>query len=171
MVGQFIRQRYDEAIQVTVDQSGGDLVLAASGYPQKPAREELVFLEESPDYCVPNQSTGSLGTGSRECNRTSTGVGGCGVLCCGRGFNTIEVEKNFDCSCKFHWCCYVKCQKCRKKVDIHVCKKPEDVRAVSSWHQGDTTAHKKRNNKKASKKGKKRRHKNQRKGADRGSSS
>lgn len=165
LVGDYLRRRYDDGIQVTVDQSGHELVLVDSRYPPKPARDDLVFLEESPDYCVPDHRTGSLGTGSRECNRTLTGVGGCEVLCCGRGFNTIQVEKNYKCSCKFHWCCYVKCQSCRKKMDIHVCKNPEDVRSVPAWHRAEVSVSKtfkrqKNKKKKGNKKGKKRRNKN-----------
>nr|XP_009927762.1 PREDICTED: protein Wnt-11-like [Haliaeetus albicilla] len=26
------------------------------------------------------------------------------------------------CHCKYHWCCYVVCKKCRRKVERYVCK-------------------------------------------------
>ena len=98
----------------------------ADRYPFKPPRDDLVFLEDSPDYCVPNSNTGSLGTTGRVCNRTIPGHGSCGVLCCGRGFNTIQIEEEYKCACKFHWCCSVKCKTCRRTVDKHMCKSPED---------------------------------------------
>ena len=103
-----------------------ELVVAEGTYHAKPLRDNLVFLEESPDYCVPNSNTGSLGTTGRVCNKTSPGHGSCGVLCCGRGFNTIQVEEEYKCACKFNWCCYVKCNICRRTVDKHVCKSPEE---------------------------------------------
>lgn len=51
---------------------------------------ELVYVEPSPDYCVADTKRGSLGTGGRECNRTSTGPDSCDLLCCGRGFTTTH---------------------------------------------------------------------------------
>ena len=126
VVGSYLRDRYQKGILVTVDQSGNELVVAEGTYPATPSRDNLVFLEESPDYCVPNSNTGSLGTTGRVCNKTSPGHGSCGVLCCGRGFNTIQVEEEYRCACKFHWCCYVKCNICRRTVDKHVCKSPEE---------------------------------------------
>ena len=131
-VGAVLRERYHNGILVTVDQSGNELVVADELYPVKPPRDDLVFLEESPDYCVPNSNTGSLGTTGRVCNKTTPGHGSCGILCCGRGFNTIQVEEEYKCACKFHWCCYVKCNTCRRTVDKHVCKSPEDE--VSSYN-------------------------------------
>ena len=134
VVGAYLRDKYINGVHVTVDQSGSELVLADPGYPMKPPRDDLVFLEDSPDYCVPNTNTGSLGTTGRVCNKTTPGHGSCGILCCGRGFNTIQVEEVYKCSCKFHWCCYVKCKTCKRTVDKHVCKPPEDGAASSGYN-------------------------------------
>lgn len=145
VVGDYLRQKYHNGILVTVDQSGNELVLAEATYPRKPAREDLVFLEESPDYCVPNTNTGSLGTTGRYCNKTSLGHGSCGVLCCGRGFNTIQSEEEFKCGCKFQWCCQVKCNTCRRTLDKHMCKSPEEndpFRASSLQFSSDSVASK-----------------------------
>lgn len=119
-VGTFLRKKYLSAIKVTVDQAGKTLTKINKS--KKPSGEALVFLEESPDYCLRGINTGSLGTGGRECNRTSNGLGSCAVLCCGRGFDTIESDDHSKCDCQFHWCCYVKCKSCRYKIDKHFCK-------------------------------------------------
>ena len=87
----------------------------------KPSRDDLVFLEESPDYCVRNSKTGSLGTAGRVCETTTLDNGNCAILCCERGFKTIQIEEEYQCACKFHWCCLVKCKVCRKIIDRHVC--------------------------------------------------
>ncbi|XP_029195179.1 protein Wnt-2b-A-like [Acropora millepora] len=148
VVGDYLRQKYHNGILVTVDQSGNELVVAEAMYPRKPAREDLVFLEESPDYCVPNTNTGSLGTTGRYCNKTSLGHGSCGVLCCGRGFNTIQIEQEFKCGCKFQWCCHVRCNTCRKTVDKHMCKSPEEndhVRGSSLQFSSDSVVRKESN--------------------------
>lgn len=148
VVGDYLRQKYHNGILVTVDQSGNELVVAEAMYPRKPAREDLVFLEESPDYCVRNTNTGSLGTTGRYCNKTSLGHGSCGVLCCGRGFNTIQIEQEFKCGCKFQWCCHVRCNTCRKTVDKHMCKSPEEndrVRGSSLQFSSDSVVRKESN--------------------------
>lgn len=149
VVGEYLRERYHNGVLVTVDQSGNELVVAEAMLPVKPPRDDLVFLEESPDYCVPNTNTGSLGTTGRYCNKTSLGHGSCGVLCCGRGFNTIQVEEEFKCGCKFQWCCHVKCDTCRRTVDKHICKSPEDndqFKDSSSQVSSDSVAVKESNN-------------------------
>ena len=40
---------------------------------KSPRRSDLVFLQESPNYCERDPSTGSMGTVGRQCNRTSKG--------------------------------------------------------------------------------------------------
>ena len=120
VVGKFLRAQYFNSIKVTADQYGKSLTKINKK--KKPSREMLVYLEESPDYCLPNVDSGSLGTGGRECNRTSNGIGSCAVLCCGRGFDTMERADESKCDCQFHWCCYVKCKSCRYKIRKHFCK-------------------------------------------------
>lgn len=62
-----------------------------------------------------------LGTRGRVCNRTSPGIDGCRLLCCGRGYQTRVREVEEKCHCNFVWCCNVKCDICRYKKEEHVC--------------------------------------------------
>lgn len=87
-----------------------------------PTSEDLVYIDPSPDYCHRNESTGSLGTQGRHCNKTSEGMDGCELMCCGRGYDQFKTYKHERCHCKFHWCCYVKCKRCTSLVDQFVCK-------------------------------------------------
>ncbi|KAG9509696.1 Protein Wnt-2, partial [Fragariocoptes setiger] len=80
---------------------------------RKPNRKDLVFIQESPDYCVENRQLGVLGTRNRHCNSTSHGLDSCSLLCCGRGYQTEQHEIEEDCECKFVYCCEVKCKKCK----------------------------------------------------------
>ncbi|XP_054277676.1 protein Wnt-4-like [Macrosteles quadrilineatus] len=88
---------------------------------KQPNRTELVYLEESPDYCERNETLGVLGTRGRLCNRGSPGLDGCRLLCCGRGYQTRVKEVEEKCHCRFVWCCDVKCDLCRYKREEHIC--------------------------------------------------
>lgn len=85
---------------------------------------EIVFLRASPNYCGRNLTRGLLGTRGRTCVKDTNDQEAdvCDVMCCGRGYDTRIVTRNWKCNCKFHWCCYVKCKSCSEKVILHTCK-------------------------------------------------
>ena len=87
-----------------------------------PGKEDLIYSEESPDYCTADRITGSLGTQGRVCNATSPGVDGCELLCCGRGYETHTTKTRVNCHCRFKWCCEVTCQTCTVKKHINTCR-------------------------------------------------
>ena len=89
-VGDFLQQRYHGAIFVTLDQTKNTLTPRNHGV-QPQSTKDLVYLEESPDYCEKNLKKGTLGVAGRRCNKTSPGPDGCGVMCCGMGFHTKKV--------------------------------------------------------------------------------
>lgn len=96
------------------------------GYPI-PTSTDLIFFEESPDFCIANSKYGLPGTQGRECNASSISVDskfgnlqfrqtdtkldhystGCNLVCCDRGYTTEEVEVTERCNCTFRWCCEV----------------------------------------------------------------
>ncbi|GAB6018702.1 hypothetical protein CHUAL_000379 [Chamberlinius hualienensis] len=86
-----------------------------------PTSKDLVYFENSPDFCERDPKLGVLGTRGRQCNNTSLGVDGCDLMCCGRGFKTEVKEILERCKCTFHWCCKVKCKVCRSKKVVHTC--------------------------------------------------
>uniref|UniRef100_A0A8C3XGU6 Protein Wnt n=1 Tax=Cyanoderma ruficeps TaxID=181631 RepID=A0A8C3XGU6_9PASS len=119
-VGDLLKEKYDSAAAMRISRKG-KLELVNNRF-NMPTQEDLVYVDPSPDYCLPNETTGSLGTQGRLCNKSSEGMDGCELMCCGRGydqFKSVQVER---CHCKFHWCCYVKCKKCTEIVDQYVCK-------------------------------------------------
>lgn len=89
---------------------------------QRPKRMEIVYTQQSPNYCEKNRGLGSLGTDGRRCNRTVTGIDGCDLLCCGRGYNTHQIDRTWQCRCKFQWCCQVQCDICHERVEEYTCK-------------------------------------------------
>lgn len=50
------------------------------------------------------------------------GADGCDLLCCGRGYNTHQYTRVFQCQCKFHWCCHVTCNQCSERIEEYTCK-------------------------------------------------
>lgn len=118
-----LKSKYLAAIKVTHRLIGPRKQLIPKEMEVRPVEEtDLVYLINSPDYCTPNLHLGSLGTQDRRCNKTSVGSDSCNLLCCGRGYNTYTEEVVERCHCKYHWCCYVVCKKCRRKVERYVCK-------------------------------------------------
>lgn len=89
---------------------------------KKPLQRDLVYINHSPTYCDRDEQERIPGTIGRECNKTSTGEDGCKLMCCGRGYDTHEIVRRWRCNCKFHWCCYVKCKKCKERMEVFRCK-------------------------------------------------
>lgn len=126
-IGYLLKERYGDAVQVEpvrasrLRQPSFLRLKEARGY-QKPTDTDLVYLERSPNYCEEDIATGSTGTRGRLCNGTSTHTDSCNVMCCGRGYNTHHYTRIWQCNCKFHWCCFVKCNSCSEKSEVFTCK-------------------------------------------------
>lgn len=96
-------------------------------------RDNLIFVQRSPNFCRKVNKNGIVGTSQRMCGQleqssNSTSIQPfseirekCEDLCCGRGFYSKVMEIEEDCNCEFQWCCSVKCKKCKKKVVQYFC--------------------------------------------------
>nr|XP_036862027.1 protein Wnt-7b [Manis javanica] len=126
-VGHRLKEKYNVAVQVEVVRASRlrqptFLRIKQLHSFQKPMETDLVYIEKSPNYCEEDAATGSVGTQGRLCNRTSPGADGCDTMCCGRGYNTHQYTKVWQCNCKFHWCCFVKCNTCSERTEVFTCK-------------------------------------------------
>ncbi|KAI8504101.1 Protein Wnt-7a [Branchiostoma belcheri] len=127
-VGNILKEKYHhdaqlvEAVRARRTRRPTFLKLKNSRTFEKPREISLVYLRGSPNYCERDEETGSLGTHGRRCNRTSPYQDGCDLMCCGRGYNTHQFVKTWQCNCKFHWCCYVKCNQCSERTEEYTCK-------------------------------------------------
>ena len=125
VIGNKLKQKYDEAIQIEVKNRasrGGNKQKIVSKYDQKITKSELIYLNESPDFCKPNYNLASYGTKGRICNKSSRGIDSCKLLCCGRQFKTKLETIKYNCSCTFTWCCSVTCKECTKTQYVSTCK-------------------------------------------------
>ena len=86
-----------------------------------PTTNDLVYYEESPDFCKWDPSRGTLGTSGRECNSSSKGTDGCELLCCDRGWLPHKKTDVENCDCRFFWCCTVVCKTCRTVRTVNTC--------------------------------------------------
>ncbi|XP_072398471.1 protein Wnt-5b-like [Diabrotica undecimpunctata] len=119
-VGDYLRDKYDGATEVRVNRRGR--LQLRDPQVTIPTAYDLVYLEDSPNYCIKDNITGSLGTQGRACNRTSLDIDGCNLLCCGRGYNTVKRVIKERCQCNFKWCCQVECKTCVISTEVHTCK-------------------------------------------------
>ena len=55
------------------------------------------------------------------CLQRSSGIDGCELMCCNRGYKTRRQKRVERCKCKFHWCCFVECEECYREVEVSTC--------------------------------------------------
>lgn len=140
-VGNYLKMKHEQAKKLEMDKkparagNSADNRGAIAHAFRSIARTELIYLEDSPDYCVKNQSMGFQGTEGRECLKGDKNMSqgerkSCRRLCYECGLRVVEkrVEVVSSCNCKFHWCCTVKCDKCTQVVTKYYCARKESGR-------------------------------------------
>ncbi|KAI1733074.1 wnt family domain-containing protein [Ditylenchus destructor] len=125
-VGNILQTKYRTARRIQIN-SRGNMQFEEQPTKQNPIKKkrsltELVYLDDSPDYCRESRQFGTTGTHGRICTKEPGALNSCDLLCCGRGYNSHTEEVVSKCDCKFMWCCQVVCQTCRNITQIHTCK-------------------------------------------------
>ncbi|MBZ3886759.1 Protein Wnt-8a [Sciurus carolinensis] len=146
-MGNYLKAKYDQALKIEMDKRQLRAGNSAEGCwaPTEaflPSIEaELIFLEDSPDYCTRNSSLGIYGTEGRECLQKSHNTSkweqrSCGHLCteCGLQVEERRTEAMSSCNCKFQWCCTVKCDQCRHVVNKYYCMRSPG--SAQTWGKG-----------------------------------
>ncbi|XP_076822550.1 protein Wnt-3a-like isoform X2 [Clavelina lepadiformis] len=126
-VGKKLKRMYLDASEMKVKHHQEARGIVASLVPKfqefpPPQETDLVFFNKSLNFCNKNPRLGIEGTKGRLCNATSSGVDGCDLLCCGRGYNTAQKTRIESCRCVFEWCCHVECEQCVTPYEEHTCK-------------------------------------------------
>ncbi|XP_055296358.1 protein Wnt-1-like isoform X2 [Sitodiplosis mosellana] len=120
-IGSRLKERFDGAAKVIARNDGHSFMPEIPSIKQ-PTRHDLVYTEDSSDFCRFNAKTGSLGTIGRECNSTSAAIDGCDLLCCNRGYDHKIIREKVNCRCMFKWCCEVTCSTCIERREVNTCK-------------------------------------------------
>ncbi|OWF55275.1 protein Wnt-6-like isoform X1 [Mizuhopecten yessoensis] len=119
-VGLALKEKFDGAIKV-IGTNDGKGVQPEEDTIKPQNSLDLIYSENSPNFCKRNRKHGSLGTRGRMCDPSSMGVGGCDLLCCHRGYEKETVHVRENCKCRFIWCCDVICETCESTKDIYRC--------------------------------------------------
>ena len=127
VIGDYLKAKYRSAIKAKLvkRKDGKKVSLKVKNNDLSRSKHELVYTENSPPYCQQKSRGYYYSSGAsvgRPCNATITGRGSCIALCCRRGHNTERRMVAKKCNCKFHWCCYVKCDMCDEEVEVHTCR-------------------------------------------------
>lgn len=120
-IGDYLKEKYDAAIEVRYEPRQNQLRARYRRF-SKPTKDDLIYIDDSPNYCMPQSKLGLLGTQGRVCNKNSNGPDGCRIMCCGRGYFIQKSIREEKCKCKFQWCCSVKCETCITEVETYICK-------------------------------------------------
>jgi len=91
-----LREKFYDALRVRPNYNMTKLSAYRKG--RQPSSSDLVFSRYSPSFCEANPKLGIPGTRDRQCAVHSAGVGGCDVMCCGRGYKTIRRFVPVKCS-------------------------------------------------------------------------
>uniref|UniRef100_A0A7E4UQR4 Protein Wnt n=1 Tax=Panagrellus redivivus TaxID=6233 RepID=A0A7E4UQR4_PANRE len=127
-VGEILQEKYKTAKRIQIN-ARGNMQFESQPIKRNPNKKkksvatDLVFLDDSPDYCEADRQQGTVGTKDRRCqNSDPRAPDHCNLLCCGRGYNSYLDNVSYKCNCKFKWCCEVVCEQCKNQTQIHVCK-------------------------------------------------
>ncbi|KAI4530583.1 hypothetical protein MJG53_018666 [Ovis ammon polii x Ovis aries] len=145
-VGAHLKEKYHAALKVDLLQGAGNSAAGRGAIAdtfRSISTRELVHLEDSPDYCLENKTLGLLGTEGRECLRRGRALGrwerrSCRRLCgdCGLAVEERRAETVSSCNCKFHWCCAVRCEQCRRRVTKYFCSRADRPRGGAAHEPG-----------------------------------
>ena len=104
-IGSKIHPKYQGSQKV----EGPNGTLHIAGSPGRdPISDFPVYINDTPDLCLPNTEEGISGTRGRKCDPTSAGPNSCSTLCCNRGYEVVRYLLPQE-KCKFEWCCRIVC--------------------------------------------------------------
>jgi len=110
-LGRELLKKYDVAKHVK-QEDGALKPFEETAPPLK--KDELCYLEFSPNFCKRDLSNGILGVSGRRCYPDRNDYSSCASLCCGGPTvqKVVKVNEDRKKCCRFVWCCYLNCDDC-----------------------------------------------------------
>ena len=148
-VAEVIRKKYDQSVysMIIPSPSQEEVLVVERENLMEIHAEEMIYFDQSPDYCRADPNYSIIGIAGRECSLTANTASShhCDNLCCDHGYetftNTTTVAK--PCNCKFVWCCRLECEDCYETLTWHICRNTPDINispttsvGVSSYSHG-----------------------------------
>lgn len=123
-IGNVLHRKYEKAAKISLMNNDKNQLLINDDRNKfiTPFREDLVYSQESPDFCRFNSLFSNIKTRGRRCIPNSNGPDGCDAICCGHGFVNHRIAHADNCNCRWLWCCQVVCDKCWSKLNVSVCR-------------------------------------------------
>lgn len=122
-IGNELSLKYSGAVKVVKEENSTRLISAYSNR-DDPSEDDLVYVSESPNFCVRDLARGVVGTEGRLCIPNGDGPDSCQSLCCDNGFYTRSYSQPKE-VCRFVWCCYIECvEEGTDEITEHRCNGP-----------------------------------------------
>lgn len=86
-----------------------------------PSKLDLLYNQNSPDFCTPSERYDIKGTKGRICGDDGNPNHRCETLCCGRGYIKELREEKYNCECQFKFCCQLDCKTCTRRRGVYKC--------------------------------------------------
>ena len=121
-VGEIVFQHYGGAIEV--EENSQKIIVPVNSNSDRPSDDDIIFSERSPDFCVANNKTGTVGVAHRKCDPNSNNRNPCSTICCNYGhYKITKVTPEYE--CRFIFCCRLECSNTRNvTVTEYRCNPP-----------------------------------------------
>lgn len=137
-IGEKLREKYDQARSVTpgnddpnslwsdipIEELSRTTAEHSNHRRRSIPEHDLVYTDRSPNFCRRDPKSGVMSPRGRQCDPNApAAMGNCSYLCCDRGYELVDtIVVNFNCRCKFQWCCEVNCETCRNETQLFRCR-------------------------------------------------
>ena len=130
-VAEVLKKKYDQSVysMIIPSPSQQEILVVETENLTEVHAEEMIYFDQSPDYCTADPNYNITGIAGRECTLTAniSLSHHCDNLCCDHGYEIFTNTTTKPCYCKFVWCCRVECEDCYENLTWHICRNTPDI--------------------------------------------
>ena len=130
-LAEVLKKKYDQSVYSMTIPSQKEILVVEKENLTEVHAEEMIYFDQSPDYCRADPNYNIIGIAGRECTLTANTASShhCDNLCCDHGYETFTNTTTKPCDCKFVWCCRIECEVCYETW--HTCRNTPDIKNIS----------------------------------------